>query len=96
MGESDSRRRFSGDRVLNDIPCSNLERINNEIERILVRYLLALEANNCNHKMSIYIMFRVQFVIIILLVLYVGQCPYVSLVKIFVMAFENYFTLYLE
>ena len=77
MSESDRGGRFSGHRVLNDMSCSNLERINNEIDRILVRHLLALEANNCNHKMSIYVVFGILFVIVMLLVLkYEGVLMY--------------------
>ena len=63
----------SGKRVVNDFFYSNMERssiekIDSEVERLILRRLSAMEANNGKTNMVLYAMFTILILILLLIV----------------------------
>ena len=57
MGHSSGGGRFQGNRVFNYMPCSSYGKIDNEIEVLLLRRLVALEENNGYNNKLLYAVF---------------------------------------
>ena len=54
--------------MFNDVLYANLDSTDNDIERIVLRRLLALKANTGSNKMLLYVVIGLVLVIVILLV----------------------------
>ena len=101
MDDSHNGGRISRHRVFNDVPYANLDRIDNDIERIVLRRLLALKANTGSNKMLLYVVIGLVLIIVLLLVgkkigcCYVMACnpfykkPYLIPIISLIIAFEN-------
>ena len=68
MSDNHSEGRINGHRVFNDVHYANLGRFDNDMEQIVVRCLLALEATTGSNEKLLHIVFGILLVIILLLV----------------------------